>query len=313
MLHPRILPSIAAAVIFIPLVAHGATEQKFQRTLNVSSTPSVVVETGSGDVHVAVGSSNQVTIVGKVHAGHWGWGNSGDDKLVQQIVQNPPIHQSGNTIEIKESNSGESWTKSLFNGHSISIDYEITVPKGTDVKATSGSGNVRVEGISGPLQGNTGSGDVTAAGIQGTSKLETGSGNIQVQNASGTLKLNTGSGDIRVTQSTIGDAQAETGSGNIELDAVQGPLRAETGSGDITAKGMPSADWHLQTGSGSIDLTIPPSTKFSLDAKSDSGSIKTDLPLTMQGDMSKQHIHGTVNGGGSVVRAESGSGDVRIH
>ena len=313
MLYPRILLSITAAVAFVPYVAHAATEQKFERTLNVTGTPSVVVETGSGDVHVVVGSSNQVTVMGKVHSGHWGWGNGGDDKLVQQIVQNPPIHQSGNAIEIKESNSGESWTKSLFNGHNISIDYDITVPKGTDLKATSGSGNVRVEGVSGPLRGETGSGDVVASGILGDSQLETGSGNIHVQNASGTLKLNTGSGDIRVTQSTIRDTKAETGSGNIELDAVQGPLRAETGSGDITAKGMPNADWYLQTGSGNIDLTIPPSTKFTLDARSDSGSIKSDLPLTMQGDMSKRHIHGTVNGGGSTVRAESGSGDVRIH
>ncbi|HUZ05030.1 MAG TPA: DUF4097 family beta strand repeat-containing protein [Acidobacteriaceae bacterium] len=308
----RYFSYIAAATLFTPLLIHAATDKTFQRTLHVSGTPAVVVHTGSGDIHVSQGAVNQVAILGKIHSSNWGWG-SPDEKTIDQIVQNPPIQQTGNIIQIGGQNDGSSSRGSIFGGHSISIDYEITVPKGTDLKVHTGSGNLRMEAVSGPLQAGTGSGDITASDMVTDSKLETGSGSIHANNASGTLKLNTGSGDIELKDSSISDLNAQTGSGSMQLDGVQGHLRAGTGSGDITVKGTPSADWYLETGSGNIDLTIPSSSKITLDAKGGSGSIHSDLPLTMQGELNKHHVEGTLNGGGSMIRAASGSGDIRIH
>ncbi|HEX4023041.1 MAG TPA: DUF4097 family beta strand repeat-containing protein [Acidobacteriaceae bacterium] len=272
MIRLRSLTYLAATALLTPLLAHAATDKTFQRTLNVTATPDVIVQTGSGDIHISQGTSNQVAITGTIHMSHWGWGST-NDKDVDQIVNNPPIQQSGNTIKIGFGNGGSSF----FSGNDISIDYDIRIPNGANLKINSGSGDVRIEGI----------------------------------NAS--LHAETGSGDINVKGSSLTEAQAETGSGNIQLDAVQGHLRAHTGSGDVTAAGTPNADWYLETGSGDVNLTVPSSSKFRLDAQSSSGDIHSDVALTMQGNLNRGHVSGSANGGGPTIRVETGSGDINIH
>jgi DUF4097 and DUF4098 domain-containing protein YvlB len=127
------------------------------------------------------------------------------------------------------------------------------------------------------------------------------------------LRLEASSGDIYVRESSLSDLQVGTGAGNIEINAIQGHLRAEAGSGDITVKGTPLTHWQLESDSGNIDVTVPPSAKFRLDARSDSGSIKTDLPLDRVGEQGKRHIYGELNGGGPTVRIEAVCGDVVVH
>jgi len=92
--------------------------------------------------------------------------------------------------------------------------------------------------------------------------------------------------------------------------------RAQTdhpaGSGTLEISGQPTSPWKLETGSGDIALQVGSSARFTLDAQTGSGSIKTDLPLTMRGSLDKHHVNGTVNGGGPTIKAETGSGDIRI-
>jgi hypothetical protein len=311
----RFCPSMLAAVValFVPALSHAASDTTFQRTLNVTGAPVVVVQTGSGDIRVSQGAPNQVAILGKVHFSRWKR-DGAEEKDLQQFLQAPPIQQTGNTIDVGEGDdSSPLLQKYLSHGHGISIDYEITVPQGTNLNIKSGSGNLRVEGTNGPVRARTGSGGIVAHDIEMNSRLATGAGSIHVRHASGTLRLEASSGDIYVKGSSLSDLQVGTGSGNIQIDSVQGHLRAEAGSGDITVKGTPLTHWQLETDSGNIDVTIPISAKFRLDARSDSGSIKTDLPLDRLGEQSKRHIYGTLNGGGPTVRVEAVSGDIVVH
>lgn len=305
-------PAFLVAFCF-PALLYAANDGTFQRTLTVTGTPTIVVMTGSGDIHVSQGTPTQVAITGKVHLSHWKR-NSEVERDIQQFLKDPPVHQTGNTIDIGEEEETSPYLrKYLAQGHGISIDYEITVPKGTDLNVKTGSGNVRVEGTYGPVRARVGSGSIEAADIQAHSRLVTGPGTIHVRRASGTLRLEASSGDIYVRESSLSDLQVGTGAGNIEINAIQGHLRAEAGSGDITVKGTPLTHWQLESDSGNIDVTVPPSAKFRLDARSDSGSIKTDLPLDRIGEQSKRHIYGELNGGGPTVRIEAVSGDVVVH
>jgi DUF4097 and DUF4098 domain-containing protein YvlB len=93
---------------------------------------------------------------------------------------------------------------------------------------------------------------------------------------------------------------------------VQGGLKVETGSGSLDITGQPTSAWKLETGSGNITLGLG-NARFTLDAETGSGSIKSDLPLQMQGSMDKHHVTGMVNGGGPTLKVETGSGDIRIH
>ncbi len=111
--------------------------------------------TGSGDVNVKTGGSNQVVIHGTVQSSNdWFGGNS--ESAVHSVESNPPIVQNGSTIRIGYNLPEDA-------KHHVSISYEITVPADTT------------------LQVNTGSGEISAEGVRAPAKLHTGSGDIRVQ------------------------------------------------------------------------------------------------------------------------------------
>ncbi len=285
MIHITRAVALSAAGLALPLLAL-ASDGTFDKTVNVNGSVQLEVSTGSGYVHVSPGSDSQVHIIGHVHSSKGWMGGSSDDQ-VKRVVDNPPIQQTGNIVRIGQTHDG-GW----FNH--VSIDYDITAPKGTHLKAESGSG------------------DVKATSMGGGTRLETGSGTITGDDLAGDSYLETGSGDIRVNFANTGSVKASAGSGSIRLTGIKGGLKAETGSGDISLAGQPLQDWKIEAGSGSIDLNLGGS-KFTLDAETGSGSIHTDQAITMQGSLERHHVTGSVNGGGPTVKIETGSGSVRIH
>jgi hypothetical protein len=277
--------AFAVALFVLSPAALLAAEGTFDKTLHTSGTVTLNVSTGAGYIHVTPGSDASVHIIGHVHAAKWNsWIDNGSpEERVHEVVSNPPIAQSGNTIDIGKHTDYKN----------ISIDYEITTPKGTELAAESGSGDIHVADLAGPAKLNTGSGSIDASGLNGRVSLETGSG------------------DIRSAMQASTDVKAHTGSGSIRLKNVQGALFAETGSGDLEIQGQPTSDWRLQTGSGSVTLATG-NSRFSLDAQTGSGSVHSDPPISTHGSFERHHITGDVNGGGPTVRVETGSGDIRI-
>ena len=79
-----------------------------------------------------------------------------------------------------------------------------------------------------------------------------------------------------------------------------------------TAGGQPTADWKLNTGSGSIQLDLGPSARYTLNASTGSGSVHTSQPVAIQGEINQHHVSGTVNGGGPIIHADTGSGSIEI-
>ena len=270
---------VATAALALAAVPALASEQTFERTLTVNGRVELSVATGSGNIHLTQGSGNQIHIFGRVKSS---WG--GSDEKVRELAANPPIEQTGNIVRIGVHHE---------NLHNISIDYEVQAPADAYLDAGSGSGNVTDEGVG------------------ENAKLNTGSGNIHATGLHGSFSVSTGSGDIYAEQTGQGDVKANTGSGTIELKDVKGGVRAETGSGNIKVDGAPAAYWKLQTGSGNVQFT-PGGTAFTLDASTGSGSVHTDREMVVQGAFDKHHITGKFNGGGPMVRIETGSGDIHV-
>jgi hypothetical protein len=286
--HRIAIPLLAlAAVGLLAPTSIIAAEGHFDKTLSVNGAVTLNVSTGSGYIHITPGADNQVHIQGHVKSSNnWMGGNSGQtaEQRVNDVVNNPPIDQTGNIIRVGKDHGL----------NHVSIDYDITAPKSVTLTAGSGSGDVRVSDVG------------------QNAKLNTGSGNIEATGLVGTISLETGSGDITASQNSSGDVKAGTGSGNIHLNNIQGGLKAETGSGNIEVAGKPTSPWKLGTGSGDVTLSVS-GAAFDLDASTGSGGIQTDVPITVQGNLDKHHITGKVNGGGPAVRIETGSGSVHIH
>src|ERR1700722_4965926 len=223
-----------ALVVLFSTAAFGSTPQgSFDKTLTVSGPVNLEVLTRSGDVTVRTGASAAVIIHGRIFVGdRWLRGNRQAD--VDQIAQNPPIRQEGNTVHIDY----------LNNMRDISVDYEITVPVDTVVRT------------------QTGSGDVKLARLTGEIRLQTGSGNIRGRELSGSVKGGTGSGDVEIEETSTGDIDMHTGSGNITVRGIQGGFHGEAGSGDITAEGTQTGPWEIRTGSGNVHVRLPANAAF---------------------------------------------------
>ena len=157
----------------------------------------------------------------------------------------------------------------------VSISYEVVVPANTQINSQTGSGNQ------------------TIGNVDGAVRAQTGSGSIRIERAGGSL-------------------HAQTGSGNIQADSVGGEVRAQTGSGSVEVRQIGRADVTVQTGSGSVTLDLPQDAAYTLNAQTGSGSISTSQPITVEGRLRRNHVVGTVRGGGNAVHVRTGSGSIAI-
>jgi DUF4097 and DUF4098 domain-containing protein YvlB len=171
----------------------------------------------------------------------------------------------------------------------VSVDYTVTVPASVTVDVHSVSGSVKVTGVHGALRAETVSGDVTTAD---TPKLET---------------ARTVSGDVSITAASAdGDLTAASVSGNVtakglkarglDLGSVSGDiivsdvtcerLGVKSVSGNVEYSGaiVKTGRYEINSHSGTVRLLLANPAGFELNANSFSGSIRSELPLTIGGN-----------------------------
>src|SRR5947209_1207856 len=295
-----------AIVILVVAAAPAAfaAEGTFHRSLTVKGTADIEVQSGSGNITVRSGDVGKVEITGHVHSSYSLFGGDSQAK-VDKIVNNPPVEQNGNWVRI-----GKIQEDSLR--QNVSINYEVVVPKDTRLKANSGSGDVRVDDIALSTEAHTGSGNIRIHNIGADLDVRAGSGDIEAANIKGNARVSTGSGGIHLQLSGNGSAHVNAGSGDITVDDIHNILDASTGSGNVHVNGSPQSPWTIRTGSGDVDLHVPQDAKMNLYARSSSGGVHSDLPITMNGSLERHTVRGTVNGGGPSVEVHTGSGGIDI-
>lgn len=305
------LAALAVIACFACVPMFAAEEGSFDRTLKVGSAVDLDVTTGSGSITVNRGSAGQVVVHATIRANN-NWFSGDSTGRIREIEQNPPVEQTGNVVRIGHFSDSD-------RQRNISIDYDIQVPADAKLHARSGSGHVRVSQVNGPVDASTGSGSIEVGDISSEARIQTGSGNITITNVGSQVRAHTGSGSIRGEKIGTGATTAsgayldfETGSGGIHLQRVAGELKARTGSGSIEVDGQPVGDWDVSTGSGGIRVHLPENSKFNLMARTSSGTVNSDFPITIQGTLNRHELSGPVNGGGPRLQLHTGSGSIHI-
>lgn len=261
----------------------------FERTFNVSSTPDLYVQTGSGNIQVHPGSGNQIHIAAHIHSS-WSVFGGTDEALIHRLEQDPPVKQDGNTVRV-----GDMPARDWGSNNHVSIDYDVTAPAGVALNLHSGSG------------------DITTDSVGRFVTASTGSGNLRLHGVSGPADLQSGSGDITLDENGSGDIKARTGSGNVHIHGLNGSLTARAGSGDIDAEGHLAGPANLSSGSGNVKLHLGPDAHFNLEASTGSGDIRVHYPgAPRQDDSTRHHMTAPVNGGGAPLEVRTGSGNVEI-
>ncbi len=177
-------------------------------------------------------------------------------------------------------------------------DVEFRTGRADSLTADTSSGKVELSdlAVSGAVTAQSDFGGLTLTKVEAkTYDLNTSSGAITVEGASGAVKAHTDFGDVEITE-----AEAAT----LDLD---------TNSGAITFAGSLGDGPHtIKTDFGSVKLKLPEAAALDFDLKTDFGKIKSDFPITIQGEQEQTHWQGTINGGGESLTAETNSGDISI-
>lgn len=317
--------SFAASIAVLTLCASSACVSvprgsgAFEKTLTVTGPLSLELQNGSGDVQISTGPAGQVRVRGEFEVFAAPWDNA--SRIIEDIEKSPPIDQQGNFIRIGRER--DRW-------HNYRVNYSIVVPADTELRASTGSGDMTVRGIKGPARLTTGSGDLRVEDIGADLEARAGSGSINVRNVAGELDVNTGSGDVQL-DTVAKDIRAETGSGEISVARPGGSVEASTGSGDVDVRGArgdlmvktasgsltlegnpaPRTFWELRTSSGDIRLSVPPDASFTFVAHTRADNVDTGIPMEIT-ERGKRELRGRVGKGDARVVVETTSGAVTI-
>jgi hypothetical protein len=242
MLATHRLAACSLIVFVAPVFARDIGS--FDRTLNVNGPVDLEVATHSGRITVRPGN----TAIVQIHAVI----STSDDLNspdVRDIENNPPIQQTGNSIRIRAIDSDRF--------RRIAIAYELQIPAQTKLRATTGSGGIRISGVDDEVRAQTGSGGIELDALKGRVEARTGSGGIRGSALSGPITARTGSGGITLGLVATGgfDLRARAGSGRISVDppiTMQGVFSERHEVEGKIRGGGPLVD--VATGSGGIRI-----------------------------------------------------------
>jgi hypothetical protein len=158
-------------------------------------------------------------------------------------------------------------------------------------------------------------GAITASQLTGKIELESVDGAIHADALKGDVRLHSIDGAIELTQFD-GHCDVSSTDGALRAEGRFDSLRLVTTDGSVVAKvadgsKMTSA-WQIRTVDGSVDVSLPHDFQANIDASTQDGRIKLAAPVTVQGEISKSRVRGTLNGGGPELTLKSTDGSIRI-
>jgi hypothetical protein len=225
------------------------------------------------------------------------------DLPVEQLFR---VELTGNRLEVVQQSEPDSFLQGMRNFNlgrlfgRADFDIVVELPAGSEVKATvasaavtstgrigattvsSGSGNVELDEVDGPLRMQGGSGNLAANRVTGAGKVRGGSGNVQIGEIAGALSVNLGSGqvEIGVAHDTV---RIRSGSGTTQIEAADG-------------------DIDIASSSGTVTIGLRAGQQARLDVATGSGRLNTEMPVQ----------DAAPTGPAITIRARTGSGDITV-
>ena len=317
------------------------------KSLSNDAIKSVFVNTSGGNIVVS-GSQGQTPRVEIYVRGNSNEDLSKDevkkrlenDYDLEVLVSNNEVHASARRKH--EGNFNWNWRKQL------SISFKIFVPKQVSTHLSTSGGSIRLDNLTGEENFETSGGSLHLDGLTGNIKGETSGGSIDVQNSGDKIDLETSGGSIHATN-CHGRIKLETSGGSLHLDDLRGSINANTSGGSIQANNI-EGELITGTSGGSVNLT---NLSCSLEASTSGGSmnvqllrlgkyvklevsgghvdlrmpsnqgvslnlsanrINTQSVSNFSGEWDKDHVKGTLNGGGIPVSVDvSGHLDISFN
>ena len=297
------------------------TIDKISQTFKVGAEGALDLTGISGDVRVTGGTGNEIRVEATKRVRHR---NAEEAKRLL----------NGLRVEMNNFN-GRVEVRSVYprrgtygeRGSSARVDYLIAVPAGVTVSVRSIAGDVLVSSVRGEVRAETVSGDVSVEATPNLAMAKTVSGNVLARDIGGatTLVLSTVSGSVIATGLKVRALEAGSVSGDVKLSGMQVErveARSVSGNIEFDAPFVRTGRYEFTSHSGNVRIVISGGTGFELDADTFSGSVRSDVPVTLRTvgrnepngrrGTSNRAIRGSYGDASAILSVRSHSGSVVI-
>jgi DUF4097 and DUF4098 domain-containing protein YvlB len=292
---------------------------KVSQTIKVGDGATLDLSHLSGDVRVTGGAGNEIRIDATKRVRHR---DAAEAKRLLEALR-IDINNFNGRVEVRTIYPR---TSMRSNNLSASVDYVIAVPAAAAVVLKSISGDLTVSNVRGEVRAEAISGDVNLTNTPNLALAKTVSGDVVARDigTETSLVLGTVSGNVIGSGLKVRTLEAGTVSGSVRLSGSQiERLEASSLSGDVEfdAPLVKGGRYEFTSHSGNVRLILSGNTGFELDADTFSGSVRSDVPVTLRSigqtagrerRGSQRAVRGTYGDGSAILSVRSHSGSVVI-
>ncbi len=320
------------------LYAQISKDAYMVKQLDADNIQQVKVETTGGNITVT-GVDNAARIEVYVWPGNSRDRNMSKEELKKRLEEDYDLTVTAEnhmlTAIAKPKHNTRNWN------HGLSISFKVFVPHtaSTDLNTSGGNislsaltgtqdfttsgGNLDLDHLSGHIKGRTSGGNVSLSDLQEDVDLSTSGGNIEAKKSHGNITLTTSGGELHLA-ALQGTIKATTSGGNVHAENIEGELSAHTSGGNVGMTNL-SCSLETSTSGGNIDVSIKTLGKY-VKISNSGGSTGLQIPVGkgidlllsadkvdvralsgFKGDVRKDRVEGTLNGGGIPVTVHGGT------
>lgn len=184
-----------------------------------------------------------------------------------------------------------SWLRNFNSRAQIAID----LPRATPIDLRTSGGSIDISSLDASVNASSSGGSVKIADVRGDVTLSSSGGGVTAQNVGGPVSADTSGGSL-VIDTVSGGVTASSSGGSARVSFAAGNAQG----GDINSSG------------GGVAVALDSAARLDVDAVASGGPVRCDLPVTVQGGISRNSLHGKINGGGALLKLRSSGGGITI-
>ena len=278
-------------------------------TFDTPEPISVTVEFGVGDLRIIASDRTDTQVEVR----------PSDDAKKEDVAaaEQTRVEYDGGRLLIK---APKSWRQYTSRGGGESVDVQVELPAGSQLRGETGVAALRCRGRLGECRYKTGIGDIQLDQA-GAVQLRTGVGDITVERAGGDAELTTGSGSLRIDRvggaavvknsngdtwigRVTGDLRVNAANGRISVDQASATVAAKSANGDVRLGEVAHGAVLAQTALGKVEIGIRDGVAAWLDLNTRFGNVHNDLDATGRPEQGEDAVE---------VRARTAFGDITVH
>ena len=258
--------------------------ERFSRKVKIGRDGRFTLSNISGDITITAAAGDEVSIDAVKRT-------RGDRSELARVQIT--VDERGGRVDVRTEHEQNRRDRDGRSDH-VSVDYTVAVPASAAVDLHSISGTIKASGIHGSLRSETISGDVTITDAPRLEVAKTVSGNVSLNGITtdGDLTASSVSGNVRAKGLKARGIDLGIISGDISVsDVTCDRLGVKSVSGNVEYTGgiAKGGRYEINAHSGTVRLLLANPAGFELNANSFSGSIRSELPLTIGGDSASRN------------------------